>query len=163
WAPFKSRIDWAVARWAKLRGSTSTAFSDLLAIEGLPEALGLSYRTSLELNQIIDNSLPRPRPRFQHEEIVVAGEAFDVYFRDIIQCIRALYGDPEFADCLIFAPERHYTDNNKTTVFHRSMRQTNEISVLSLPLVMFGKSELANTLLYTSIMISQSLGFFMNL
>ncbi|KAJ7768780.1 hypothetical protein B0H14DRAFT_2539331 [Mycena olivaceomarginata] len=110
WAPFKSRTDWAVARWAKLRGSTSTAFSDLLAIEGLPEALGLSYRTTLKLNQIIDNSLPRPRPRFQREEIVVAGEAFDVYFRDIIQCIRALYGDPEFADCLIFAGRNSSTD-----------------------------------------------------
>ncbi|KAF7358764.1 hypothetical protein MSAN_01215400 [Mycena sanguinolenta] len=85
WSPFKSRIDWAIARWAKLRGSTSTAFSDLLAIEGLPEALGLSYRTSGELNEIIDKNLPTSRPPFQREEVVVAGEAFDVYFRDIIE------------------------------------------------------------------------------
>lgn len=35
WAPFASRIDWEVAKWAKLRGSGSTAFSDLLAIEGV--------------------------------------------------------------------------------------------------------------------------------
>ena len=33
YAPFVSRLDWEVARWAKLRGSGSTAFSDLLAIE----------------------------------------------------------------------------------------------------------------------------------
>lgn len=33
YAPFTSRVDWEVAHWAKLRGSGSTAFSDLLAIE----------------------------------------------------------------------------------------------------------------------------------
>ncbi len=35
WAPFTSEIDWKVARWAKLRGPGSTAFSDLLAIDGV--------------------------------------------------------------------------------------------------------------------------------
>jgi hypothetical protein len=35
WAPFASRLDWEVARWAKMRGSGSTAFSDLLAIPGV--------------------------------------------------------------------------------------------------------------------------------
>ncbi len=35
WAPFSSEIDWKVARWAKLRGAGSTAFSDLLAIDGV--------------------------------------------------------------------------------------------------------------------------------
>ena len=41
YAPFGSRLDWEVARWAKLRGSGSTAFSDLLAIEDV----SLSYHT----------------------------------------------------------------------------------------------------------------------
>ncbi|KAJ7795018.1 hypothetical protein B0H14DRAFT_3555990 [Mycena olivaceomarginata] len=114
WAPFKSQIDWQIARWAKVRGSTSTAFSDLLAINGVTESLGLSYKNSKELNQIIDQQLPNGRPVFQRQEIVVGGEAFDVYFRPIIECVRALYGDPEFAQDLIFAPERHYLDPDKT-------------------------------------------------
>ncbi|KAJ7655439.1 hypothetical protein B0H17DRAFT_1214018 [Mycena rosella] len=114
WAPFKSQIDWQIARWAKVRGSTSTAFSDLLAINGVTESLGLSYKNSKELNQIIDDQLPSGRPVFQRQEIVVGGEAFDVYFRPIIDCVRALYGDPEFAQDLIFAPERHYVDPDKT-------------------------------------------------
>lgn len=33
--PFNSQIEWEVARWAKLRGATSTAFSDLLSIDGV--------------------------------------------------------------------------------------------------------------------------------
>ena len=35
WAPFNSKKDWEIARWAKLRGSGSTAFSELLAIDGV--------------------------------------------------------------------------------------------------------------------------------
>ena len=33
WSPFSSKLDWEVARWAKLRGPSSTAFSELLAID----------------------------------------------------------------------------------------------------------------------------------
>jgi hypothetical protein len=35
WMPFNSKKDWEIARWAKLRGVGSTAFSDLLAINGV--------------------------------------------------------------------------------------------------------------------------------
>ena len=35
WTPFTSKIDWEVAFWAKMRGPGSTAFSDLLAINGV--------------------------------------------------------------------------------------------------------------------------------
>ncbi|KAJ7212297.1 hypothetical protein GGX14DRAFT_534532 [Mycena pura] len=107
WAPFGSRIDWAVVRWGKLRGSTSTVFSDLLAISGVRNKFRLSYRTSAELNNIIDGSLSRGRPPFEHQKI------FNVYFHDVLWCVRALYGDPEFANCLINLPKRHHTDEQK--------------------------------------------------
>ena len=32
WEPFSSQRDWEVARWAKMRGATSSAMADLLAI-----------------------------------------------------------------------------------------------------------------------------------
>jgi hypothetical protein len=35
YAPFKSKMDWEVGKWAKLRGSGSTAFTDLLQVEGV--------------------------------------------------------------------------------------------------------------------------------
>ncbi len=35
WAPFNSKLDWELARWAKMRGPGSTALSELLAIEGV--------------------------------------------------------------------------------------------------------------------------------
>ncbi|KAG1770541.1 hypothetical protein EDD22DRAFT_977201 [Suillus occidentalis] len=121
WAPFTSHIDYEVARWAKLRGQGSTAFSDLLNIEGVCEQLGLSYRNSRELNNIIDSKIPACRPRFKRQEILVAGKAFDVYFRDILQCVKALYRDPELAPYLVFAPERHYSDEDQTQRLYHDM------------------------------------------
>ena len=53
------------------------------------------------------------RPTFERHEIVVAGEAFEVYYRDILSCIKALFGDPEFTADLLLAPERHYTDQDQ--------------------------------------------------
>ncbi len=35
WAPFVSQTDWELARWAKLRGSKSTAFTDLLGVDSV--------------------------------------------------------------------------------------------------------------------------------
>ena len=45
WAPFQSQLEWEVARWAKLRGGTSTAVSELLAIPGV-RAFDLLYGVS---------------------------------------------------------------------------------------------------------------------
>lgn len=35
YAPFSCKMDWEIARWAKLRGPSSTAFTDLMSIEGV--------------------------------------------------------------------------------------------------------------------------------
>ena len=35
WAPFTSQLDWEIARWAKLRGPGSNAFSELISIPGV--------------------------------------------------------------------------------------------------------------------------------
>ncbi|KAG2741893.1 hypothetical protein P692DRAFT_20750106, partial [Suillus brevipes Sb2] len=121
WAPFNSQMDWEVAHWAKVRGLGSTAFTDLLAIEGVHKALGLSYKNSIELNKIIDTKIPSRRPAFTHHEACVAGEMYDLFSRDILECVRALYGDPEHARYLSFAPERHYVDAGKTQRLYHDM------------------------------------------
>ncbi|KAG2078736.1 hypothetical protein BDR04DRAFT_1124421 [Suillus decipiens] len=119
WAPFTSRIDYKVAHWAKLRGQGSTAFSELLDIDGVCDKLNLSYRNSHKLNKIIDQKIPGHHPRFQQQEVLVAGEAFDVYFCDILECMKALFGDPELVPHLVFAPKCHYSDEDQTQhVYH---------------------------------------------
>jgi len=35
YAPFRSELEWNIARWAKLRGPSSTAFTELISIDGV--------------------------------------------------------------------------------------------------------------------------------
>ena len=77
------------------------------------EALKLSYRNSNELNKIINSSLPS-HPRFKHHEVIIAGEAFEFYARDIVECLKALWADPDFLPFLVFEPQEHFADDNHT-------------------------------------------------
>jgi hypothetical protein len=134
WAPFRSKVDWEIAKWAKFRGPSSTALSELLKIDDVSDLtslvpsdvncsqvclnLGLSYGDSRELNQIIDKKLPGV-PSFKCSQVKVQNETLDLYHRDIIQCIKALYGNPEFTPYLVYLPERHYADDDRTIrVYH---------------------------------------------
>ena len=56
---------------------------------------------------IIDKKLAS-WPCFHHHEVIVGGEAYDVYFHDVLKCVWELYGN------LVIAPECHYADANKT-------------------------------------------------
>jgi hypothetical protein len=77
------------------------------------ERLGLSYRTSIQLNNIIDSSIP-DIPKFERESVGVGNEVFEMYSRNVIDCIKYLFGDPEFASHLLLVPERHFTNASKT-------------------------------------------------
>ena len=83
------------------------------------DKLDLSYRTVRELNNIIDD-LPT-RSHFQCKNLSVGQEHLEFYCRDILECIRSLYGDPQFAQDLTFAPERHYTSYERTCRLYNEM------------------------------------------
>ncbi|KAH9061974.1 hypothetical protein EDB87DRAFT_391243 [Lactarius vividus] len=119
WTPFQSQRDWEVARWAKMRGPSSSAVTELLAIPEVVERLCLSYSTTNELNSIIDK-LPGPPP-FKSDVLEVGGEHLHFYHRDIILCIQTLFGNPEFTQDLVFAPERHYADAERTCRVYSEM------------------------------------------
>lgn len=61
------------------------------------------------------------RPQFHRREVVVQGEAMEFYARDIMECIRALWGDPDFAGELIFEPQREYADDDEGIRIYHGM------------------------------------------
>ena len=69
----------------------------------------------------MDKSLPALRPRFTRLKVTLGEEPHILYYRDIIQCIKALYGAAEFAQYLIFRPEQHYTDETKSIRLYHDM------------------------------------------
>jgi hypothetical protein len=68
------------------------------------DTLGLSYNTVNKLNSIIDSKLSG-WPPFQRKELLIGDECLEFYSRDVVECIQSLYGDPQFAQDLAFAPE----------------------------------------------------------
>jgi len=126
WAPFTSQLDWEVARWAKMRSRTSTAVTELLVIPGVcvsctqitmhliqemkvVEALNLLFHTVKEINEKINSKLPAC-PNFLCKEVSFGEERLEFYYRDVMKCIRVIYSDLQFTQDLVFAPERHYTN-----------------------------------------------------
>lgn len=52
---------------------------------------------------------------------MIGDEVCEVFFRDVIACIRALLGDPDFSVFLVFLPEKHYTDGTRTVRMYHDM------------------------------------------
>ena len=96
----------------------------LLTCLKLADKLALSYRTVKQLNDLINNHLPG-RPPFQHKELIIGGEHLEFHCWDILECIRSLYGDPQFAQDLVFVPERHYTGPDRTCCIYSEMHTGN--------------------------------------
>jgi hypothetical protein len=113
-----------------MHSQTSTEVTELLAIPGVRvcysrntrhliqemkvvEALGLSFHTVKGLNEKINDELPACPP-FHCKEVTFGEECLEFYYRDIMKCIRAIYGNPQFAHHLVFAPEQHYTSQERT-------------------------------------------------
>ena len=136
WAPFQSQQDWEVARWAKTRCATSEA-DGFLEIPGVCVArslnyygpksrlqvvdkLELSYHTIKQLDDLLDNNLPQ-HPSFRCKEQVVGDERLKFYYRDVLECIRLLFGDPQYAKDLVFAPERQYTSQERKSRLYHEM------------------------------------------
>jgi hypothetical protein len=54
--------------------------------------------------------------------MVMAGsESCKVFYCNIIECIKSLFGDPNFTLYLHFAPEKHYTDELKESQMYHNM------------------------------------------
>lgn len=64
-------------------------------------------------------------PEFKCEDLIVSDLRFEFYYCEIIPCIRSLFGDPELAHDLVFAPGRHYADAAQTCQIFNEMHTGN--------------------------------------
>ena len=83
------------------------------------DKLGLSYNNIQQLNDKVDG-LPGC-PSFQCRGFSIGGEQLDFYYRDVLECIRSLFGNPQFTQDLAFVPERHYTSPDCTCRLYNEM------------------------------------------
>jgi len=84
------------------------------------ECLGLSFKNAVELNKLIDQDLPGC-PAFKRQEVMVGTEVCNVYFCDVIACMKALFADPDLTWYLVTVPEKHFmygSDGQRIQMFH---------------------------------------------
>ena len=84
------------------------------------DKLRLLYHTANQLNAIINNDLSGCPP-FKCQKFKIGDKTLEFYYRDVVECIRLLYGDPQFVQDLILAPEQHYTSPECTCCIYNKM------------------------------------------
>ncbi|KAG8940753.1 hypothetical protein FRC03_005128 [Tulasnella sp. 419] len=102
--------------------TVTTALDKLLSFPSVVEALGLLFKNTCELNQIIDNGLPKvPIWRTFKLQMDDGGKEYEVYFRQPLECLAALYSNLAFADKMVFAPENQWADEEKRSCLYNKM------------------------------------------
>jgi hypothetical protein len=89
--------------------------------------MGLSFNSSRALYQLVD-SLSNRGGGWLYEEMGFddrPGEKFILHYRDIISAIRGLWGDPKFADHMVYRPKRVFTDASKKERVYSEMWTAN--------------------------------------
>ncbi|KAH7098005.1 hypothetical protein BKA62DRAFT_814099 [Auriculariales sp. MPI-PUGE-AT-0066] len=109
--PFPTEGDWKLTEWAKTESVSDAAVSRLLKIKGIHT--GLSVKSARDINDLA-NKLPSPAT-FTHREFHIDGQIvpFDCFYRNALEIVRDLLGDPTFAGQLLFRPTRRWTSKSR--------------------------------------------------
>ncbi|PSR97599.1 hypothetical protein PHLCEN_2v4306, partial [Hermanssonia centrifuga] len=121
WGPFRDDKQWQLAKWLIKNVGHSQA-EEFLKL-GIIQDSGLDYPNKDRLYKAVDE-LPSGLD-WQCKEIIQTGdlknangialtETLEVWYRDPLDCIRELLGNPLFANTLAYAPEQVYRDREGT-------------------------------------------------
>ncbi|EIW78604.1 hypothetical protein CONPUDRAFT_91955 [Coniophora puteana RWD-64-598 SS2] len=120
WAPFDDGCEWALARWL-VTNVGKTAIEEFLKLPIVRQRLGTSYHSAYTLFKKVD-ALPHSAD-WHLKNIEVSGnvagkdgkpmkENLELWFRNPVDCIRDLFGNPQFAESMVYAPEQVFDDDN---------------------------------------------------
>ncbi|KAH9911752.1 uncharacterized protein B0H18DRAFT_891825 [Fomitopsis serialis] len=122
WDPFDSELDWQLASWLIKEGIGQGAIDRLLKIPKFREKLELSYHNSRALLQKVD-SIP-DRATWKERWLSFKdrpGERHLVQFRDIIEAIKALLGNPAHASQIVYRPSWIFSDKSRKNRIYTEM------------------------------------------
>ncbi|KIO33395.1 hypothetical protein M407DRAFT_51392, partial [Tulasnella calospora MUT 4182] len=114
WAPFASYQEWEFAHWLIKSGMSQTEMSKFFKLQwNQPESQSFSFSSTKTFLEKID-SLPTG-PKFERKEIVLTGdivdesgerasEVLELWYRNPVECVQELLGNPLFKDYLHYAP-----------------------------------------------------------
>lgn len=137
YSPFASQMDWQIARWAKLRGQGSTAMSELLGVPGVSDRHFWQFKSSYAAHSFRTHYISPTRTpasstaslTSNSRPIVLAFSAQKPSWTALnsmstivtLLPVSAHFADKAFAPYLLFAPERHYTDETRQNRLYHDM------------------------------------------
>ncbi|KAJ7786770.1 hypothetical protein B0H14DRAFT_2630191 [Mycena olivaceomarginata] len=121
--PFKDEAEWELAKWL-IKHVGHTAADEFLKLSIIRDRAQPSYKEKKEFFEKVD-ALPGG-VAWECQEITVKGdlpdlekdptgatmqeETLELWWRDPVECVRELIGNPMFRNAMRFAPEELYTD-----------------------------------------------------
>ncbi|KAH9910544.1 uncharacterized protein B0H18DRAFT_844521, partial [Fomitopsis serialis] len=115
WKPFASELDWRVAMWVVREDVGQKSINRFLSIPGVVDKLGLTFKDIRELFMKIDD-IP-DRAAWKTSSLAFPDrpdEKHLVRYRDILEAIKALLGNPSYAKYIVYRPKRVFTDRSRT-------------------------------------------------
>ncbi|KAF8143444.1 hypothetical protein K438DRAFT_1911066 [Mycena galopus ATCC 62051] len=122
WHPFQSEDEWNLAQWLMTSGVSQSKRDEFLKLKVIREGCKPSFHNNRAFLKFID-ALPRgPAWHCQLMELtgdevdekgVEKKEVVELWYRDPLDCIRELLGNPAFRDKQGFAPRRIFRSPEK--------------------------------------------------
>ncbi|KAH9916704.1 uncharacterized protein B0H18DRAFT_884628 [Fomitopsis serialis] len=122
WKPFASELDWRVANWIIREDVGQGSLNRFLSIPGVVEKLGLTFKDVRELFIKVD-ALP-DRAAWKTTSLTFPDridEEHLVRYRDILEAIKALLGNPAHAKDIVYRPRRVFADRSRTKRIYSEM------------------------------------------
>ncbi|KAH9913038.1 uncharacterized protein B0H18DRAFT_888940 [Fomitopsis serialis] len=114
WRPFASELDWRVAMWVIREDVGQKAMNRFLCIPGVVEKLGLTFKDVRELFMRVD-SIP-DRASWKMSSLSFPDRPDEMHlvrYRDILEAIQALLGNPSYAKHIVYRPKRVFADRSR--------------------------------------------------
>ncbi|KAH9913778.1 uncharacterized protein B0H18DRAFT_887721 [Fomitopsis serialis] len=115
WKPFASELDWRVATWVIREDVGQRAINRFLSIPGVLEKLGLTFKDVRQLFMKVD-TIP-DRATWKTTSLTFPDRLDEVHlvrYRDILEAIKALFGNPAHAKDIVYRPRRVFADVSRT-------------------------------------------------
>ncbi|KAF8510439.1 hypothetical protein JB92DRAFT_2831560 [Gautieria morchelliformis] len=133
--PFLDQDEWELAQTLMPSGMSFNHMDKLLKLPIMTTRTQTSFTDKRTLLNKVD-ALPTGGPEFLCETITVHGdvkdangesmtEELELFYRDPVECIRELMGNPAFHDSLHYVPERVFEDKKRTKRIYNEMWMAN--------------------------------------
>ncbi|KAF5346217.1 hypothetical protein D9757_014049 [Collybiopsis confluens] len=114
--PFTSRLEWEIAQWAVQEKITQQSFDRLLRIPKVKDSLGVTFSSARAMLAKVDE-IPSRGGSWYTKQLSFKDhpdETFTIRHRNPLDAIKALWGDPSFANDLVYRPAKLFRNSSCT-------------------------------------------------